>query len=369
MEALSNFPDGESDTVNFRQVEVPGDPEQHPFFEDFFEFLPTFLQGARVGVHAGEPGNLAVVCAVIGENLVSGAVHGALAVARDHLVVAGEWARKLGMTSYSLGAARIRINCGHAEAGRREECAVLEGGAGTMPDKRKHRGPHPADEKLFGPEMLPALREAVSDLSWLLTRGYSDTAALKLVGDRYTLRERQRTAVLRSSCSDQSLERRRETEATTGGVMGAGLHIDGFNLLTTLEAALSGGVILAGRDGCCRDLASMHGNYRKVEETEAAVRLAGEAIVGLSAGPTVWYLDRPVSNSGRLSQLIRQMAAENSWQWETRLVDDPDPILAASGAVVCSADSVILDKCARWLNLATFVVDQRIPTAWVVRIG
>jgi len=119
--------------------------------------------------------------------------------------------------------------------------------------------------------------------------------------------------VLRWSCSDQSLKRRRDPEVAVGEIAGAELHTDGFNLLTTLEAALSGGAILAGRDGSYRDLASMHGNYRKVEETEAAVRLAGEVIVGAGAGHAVWYLDRPVSNSEKLSQLIRQMAAENFW--------------------------------------------------------
>ena len=34
----------------------------------------------------------------------------------------------------------------------------------------------------------------MSDLSWLLEKGYADRSALKLVGDRYRLRQRQRTA-------------------------------------------------------------------------------------------------------------------------------------------------------------------------------
>ena len=36
---------------------------------------------------------------------------------------------------------------------------------------------------LYGPVLgLPALREAVGDLSWLIGRGYSDVAATELVG-------------------------------------------------------------------------------------------------------------------------------------------------------------------------------------------
>ena len=51
------------------------------------------------------------------------------------------------------------------------------------------------------------------------------------------------------------------------------LWIDGYNVLTTIEAALAGAVIIAGRDGCYRDMASMHGSYRKVEETSPAIEL------------------------------------------------------------------------------------------------
>ena len=77
-----------------------------------------------------------------------------------------------------------------------------------MPDSRKHRGPGPQDPDWFSPEARPDLAEAMSDLSWLLTRGYAEPSSLKLVGDRYRLVERQRVAVLRSACSDESLARR-----------------------------------------------------------------------------------------------------------------------------------------------------------------
>ncbi|MGZ3397481.1 MAG: DUF434 domain-containing protein, partial [Isosphaeraceae bacterium] len=66
-----------------------------------------------------------------------------------------------------------------------------------MPDARTHRGPDPRDGEAFGPSAVPALRGAVSDLSWLLGRGYAIVSAVKLVGDRWSLTERQRLAVRR----------------------------------------------------------------------------------------------------------------------------------------------------------------------------
>ncbi len=48
------------------------------------------------------------------------------------------------------------------------------------------------------------------------------------------------------------------------------MEVDGLNVITTLEVALAGGVLLIGRDGCMRDMASFHGNYRVVEDAPHA---------------------------------------------------------------------------------------------------
>src|SRR5205085_795026 len=111
-----------------------------------------------------------------------------------------------------------------------------------VPDERRHRGPHPADRALFGDEALPALRAAVADLSWLRGRGYGDAAAIKLVGDRHQLRERARVAIGRVAASDADAGARRARRIDLGALRGRDLHVDGFNVLVTGEAALSGGV-------------------------------------------------------------------------------------------------------------------------------
>ena len=135
-----------------------------------------------------------------------------------------------------------------------------------MPDKRTHRGPHPEDAESVAPPVWPTLRKAVADLSWLLSSGYADKSALKLVGDRYSLTQRQRMAVRRCACSDFALTRRRRHEVPRSDVADETLLLDGYNVLTTIEAGLAGGMIIAGRDGCYRDLASMHGTFRNHDE-------------------------------------------------------------------------------------------------------
>lgn len=232
-----------------------------------------------------------------------------------------------------------------------------------MPDKRIHRGPHPEDAKLFAEEHWPRLRVATGDLSWLLSRGYAGESALKLVGDRYDLARRQRIAVARSACSDQSLASRSRRRAELAELAGEALEIDGYNVLITIEAALAGGVILRGRDGCYRDLASVHGTFRRVDETFPAIKLIGSCLAELRVGPCVWRLDSPVSNSGRLKGYLLEIAEKHGWHWSVELSNNPDSLLIASSAIVASADSVVLDRCGRWTNLTVPLVDEKIPVA------
>lgn len=238
-----------------------------------------------------------------------------------------------------------------------------------MPDKRRHRGPHPQDAELFADDQLPKLRHAVRDFSWLLSRGYPDRGALKLVGDRYRLKKRQRLAVSRCSCSRQAAESRHHKLLPPATLSGAEVAVDGFNLLITIESALSGGFLFEGVDRCYRDLASIHGSYKRVAETGAAIRLTGDCLAGLGVQRVHWLLDKPVSNSGKLLQLLYEAAAAASWDWEVTLHYNPDQRLIESELPVLTSDSLILDQCARWFNAARFVVDTRLPRSKVVRIG
>ena len=230
-----------------------------------------------------------------------------------------------------------------------------------MPDSRTHRGPDPRDADAFGPETRAALREAVADFSWLLGRDYSLASALKLVGDRWSLTERQRMAVRRSACPDTLLALRLRHRMGSPDLCGQPLAVDGFNVLTTVEAALGGAVVLAGRDGSYRDLMGVHGTYRKVEETVPAIRLVGEVLAALGAGPFLWLLDSPVSNSGRLCGLLRDAAHEFGWDWQVELVMNPDPLLADSSHVIATADGAILDRCSRWFPLRTPWSNREFP--------
>ena len=238
-----------------------------------------------------------------------------------------------------------------------------------MPDKRTHRGPNPADAKLFAPKAVSRLRSAIADFSLLLTKGYAPKSSLKLVGDRFSLKQRQRLAIMRNSCSDQQLLNRQEKNFQLKEAAGQTVLIDGYNVLITIESAISGGVIFKGRDATFKDLASIHGTYRKVTETIPAIELVGRFLFEKNISDCRWLLDRPVSNSARLKMLIEKIAAENNWNWQVKLVRNPDTELTKTSHLIATSDSIVLDSCEKWVNLAADIIQQKLPKTWLIDLA
>jgi hypothetical protein len=238
-----------------------------------------------------------------------------------------------------------------------------------MSHKVNHRGAAPEDEQLFTPEAIQQMRCAIDDLCWLLNRGYAIHSAIELVGNRFTLRERQRLVVGRCAATDEAIAWRRAHCLAPKHWRGQEFWLDGYNVLIVVEAALGGGVVLLGRDDCCRDLLGIHGSYHRVHETATALQLIGEMLRDHGVTACRWLLDKPVSNSGRLRAIILDAAAKAGWNWEVSLEMNPDNVLAKSDAVVGTSDSVILDRCERWANVARAVIANRIPNARVVDLA
>jgi hypothetical protein len=238
-----------------------------------------------------------------------------------------------------------------------------------MQQPQRHRGADPEDERSFGVRRLPDLCQAVHDVCWLLDRGYGIASATELAGDRYHLTRRQRIAVARCSCSSLARERRQGHCVAASQLQGQELWLDGFNVLTAVETALGGGVILIGRDGCCRDVAGVYSHYHRVAETVPALQAIGRMLSQSGVSRCCWWLDNPVSNCGRLKGIILEVAAGSGWPWQVELVTNPDRVLSAAEQIVSSSDHAILDRCQKWFNLARQAIEKEVPQARVADLG
>ena len=232
----------------------------------------------------------------------------------------------------------------------------------------KNRGKQSNDDKWFSSKWHPIFKEALDDMCFLRTRGYADNSSLQIVGNRYKLNKRQRNAILRMSCSNQEIEGRNQTKCKAVDLENEVIEIDGFNLLILLESVLSGAYIFKGRDGLYRDISSVHGSYKRVLKTENAICLVGKVLKELNVKSVKWYLDEPVSNSGRLKTRLMELSRNNDFNWSVDLVFDPDKVLAKSSNIVISSDGWILDHAKKWFNLGSLLIELQIEDANIIEV-
>lgn len=234
--------------------------------------------------------------------------------------------------------------------------------------KEKIRGSESGDIDFFSQNEVGRLRYAQEELNFLLDRNYPMAPIIKLVGDRYQLSSRQRLALQRSTCKTRSYELRKAKELPIERFKEGTVYIDGFNLIITLEVALSGGIILLGQDGAMRDLAGLRGNYKIIDKTDKALKLLGKVFEELEAREIWFYLDAPISNSGRLKQKILEYGANWPLQVKADVISSPDVVLRTLDRVV-TTDAVILDACRGYFNLAAYCIQKYILDANIIDLG
>ncbi|WP_164723329.1 DUF434 domain-containing protein [Chryseobacterium aureum] len=227
----------------------------------------------------------------------------------------------------------------------------------------RNRGKNTGDDTLFGSEKQTGkLKLAVEDMHYLLSRAYPEKAASDLVGNRYRLKTRQIQALRGASASAAQLQNRQQKQVEASSLQGKTVYLDGFNVLILLESLLSEAYIFEGLDGCIRDLSGVHGTYKRVNQTLRAVELVASFYRKNQIQKLVWIFDKPVSNSGRIKQIILEFAEEHQLNWEGDLQYNPDKFLAESSELVISSDAWILDHCKEWFNLIGYLItEENIP--------
>ena len=219
------------------------------------------------------------------------------------------------------------------------------------------RGFVPEDGEQFTGKQLGLLQKAADEVQFLLDQGYDVKPVTTFVGNHYMFSERQRLALARSVSSKEWIGKRGSKELLKQGNLIKTAHVDGFNTIITLEVALSGSPVLYCRDGTVRDLAGLTRTYRVIDKTQKAIELILGQLKVLKIPESVFYLDAPVSNSGRLSTLIRQCAEDIGSYVQVQVIPDVDRTLEQMEGVV-SGDAIILNHCISWINIMPRILEQ-----------
>lgn len=136
------------------------------------------------------------------------------------------------------------------------------------------------------------------------------------------------------------------------------VNIDGFNTIITLEVAFSNSLLLKCMDGTIRDLAALRGTYKLIDKTDIAIIEIGKMLEKNKIKKAIFYLDAPVSNSGRLKLRIIELLEKFKFEVQVENIKTVDSTLKTLENVVTS-DAIILDNCKSWINLNERIIEEK----------
>jgi hypothetical protein len=200
--------------------------------------------------------------------------------------------------------------------------------------------------------------QAYDDYKHLRERGYPEKAALKLVCDHHRLSRLERNGLFRGCMGASAAGRRAARIVPPSATTGQALGIDWYNVLITVESYLRGTTIFVADDGILRDCAATHGGYRSSALTGRALEAIVAALAVLAPARVDACLDAPIAYSGLMAEDLRRRLAVLPFPSDAALAHSADYLLKGYEGIVCTSDSVIMDRVERVMDLPRWVLHR-----------
>jgi len=200
------------------------------------------------------------------------------------------------------------------------------------------------------------LREAIIDMRYLLSRGYTRKSASIFIANRYGLSKDERAILYRAVYDEETVKKHKEKLVSPSFVKGRVLAIDGFNVLITVESGLKGKVLVECDDGFIRDVSAVFGKYVISDYTFKAIDLILNFISDFNPQKVLFFFDSPVSRSGELASNVRSYLKRYGINGDARAVKKSDIAVLTHGEVVATSDCVIIERATKVLDLAGNII-------------
>ncbi len=201
-------------------------------------------------------------------------------------------------------------------------------------------------------DRVKALQKSAEDFRYLLDRGYPRRLSLELVGNRYQLTSDERHLLHRGIFPTRDSTSRRRKIVSAKEVRNQNLAIDGYNVLITIEAGLTGRPLILGDDGFVRDISGVSGRFKKTGTTEKALQLIFDRLGWIKPRDTLFLFDAPISRSGALALEVRNGLKEKGLQGDAMAVNVPEKILIGFRGMIASSDTAIIEQSQKVFDLA-----------------
>jgi hypothetical protein len=203
----------------------------------------------------------------------------------------------------------------------------------------------------------PEFISAINIYKQLLEKGFPQKAILKLVGDRYRLGTIERTMLYRGICTDKDALLRKSKLTFIKEIKNKTIHIDGYNIFITIGSYLNGSPVFIGNDNFLRDASEIHGKIFKTELITRAIELTFIYLKRYKVSGLKFYLDQPVSNSGKLSVMLNKNIKRFKFAGISKTLPSPDFALKQiKQGIIATSDSSIIENC----NVPVFDLARRV---------
>jgi len=206
------------------------------------------------------------------------------------------------------------------------------------------------------------VRQAADEYLWILSKGYPQGAALKLVGDKFMLTKDMRQILYRGVVPDALAKvRSKRIGAVREGDL---VLIDTYNVLFTVNNYLLGRSLFISNDGMLRDAGEMRGRIINKPQFSRSVAMMLEVLQMWQGASYIHYLDEPVSHSGRLSIELCKDMVQMGIEGDAFTVKSPDQVLKQkSSDAICTSDGGIIDQYqGRVIDLPRFLLQHYFET-------
>ncbi|MEM1511607.1 MAG: DUF434 domain-containing protein [Candidatus Jordarchaeales archaeon] len=203
------------------------------------------------------------------------------------------------------------------------------------------------------------LEKAAEEFRYLLERGYNREGALNFVVSHHRLDKTHKLILLRGVFSSEEVEERRRKTVSFKELGGRVLALDGYNVLIVLETMLRNQLLIEGDDEYIRDVSGMHGKHRVTSLTTTALSVLFDELRKVQPKEVLVFFDRPVSKSGELAGITRQIMKTHGVMGDSLTASQTDNAVISTGEIALTSDSVILQKAKKCFDIAGHIVKEK----------
>lgn len=205
---------------------------------------------------------------------------------------------------------------------------------------------------------MPEPGKAITDIRYLLDRGYPGKGAITFVCNHYRLDIKWRYVFTRVVFGRDTIKSRKEKTVKCEDLKGEVVLVDGYNVLIGVESALKGEPVYLCDDGFLRDTRGVFRNYRCSGLTERAMDEILGVLRGVGPFRVEFLFDSQISKSKEMARWVENKLEDVGLEGSAGTSRHVDYDLKQSNGIIATADGSIIDEVAKAVNIQACVLEQ-----------